>query len=508
MLLEAMDLRVEADGKPLLTDIGFRLERGQRLGVIGEPGSGKSLLARLLGGLLDPALRASGELRLNDQPLALQLPARLPPGRPGIASLAHGPDAGLPRLRRIGEVLRDPDLRDALRLDPVRRIGSLTPAERQMLRLGLALAASPEVLVLDEAFTLFDAPAERRALDLLLARGQSLVLVGHDLAAMAAITDSLLILESGRVVERGETPRLLSRPMEDYSRHLIASRRVRARTLMRAPIGTPLLEVEGLDVVYRDRDRDRLLRRRPPVTALANVGFALRRGEALAVVGETGSGKSTLARVVAGLQASRRGKLVYEGHHAYRGHDMPLLVRPQVSLLFADPRQAFDPRLTLGESIAEPLLLDAHHTLEEQTDRLLDVLTGVGLGPEVLQQRPGALDLYQLQLVAIARVLVTRPRLVVMDEPVRLLDPGQRGEMLTLINRVRADFGFTALITASSLELVRPIADRVLVLDGGRIVEEGRPGELLETPREPATRAMVAARLPEVGLGVVAPVGR
>lgn len=506
MLLEATDLRVERGGTPLLTDIGFRLERGQRLGVIGAPGSGKSLLARLLGGLLEPSFQASGELRLNDHPLALQLPTRLPPGRPGIAYLAHGPDAGLPRLRRVGDLVADGALIESLRLDPRRRIASLAPAERQLLRLGLALASDPEILVLDEAFTLCDAPAEKRALDLLLARNQSLVLAGHDLAAMAAITDSLLILEGGRVVERGETPRLLSRPMEDYSRHLIASRRVRARTLMRAPIGTPLLEIQGLDVVYRDRDR--LLRRRPPVAALADVSLTLRRGEALAVVGETGSGKSTLARVIAGLQPSRRGKLVYEGHHAYRGHDLPLLVRPQISLLFADPRQAFDPRLTLGESIAEPLLLDDHHTLEEQTDRLLDVLTGVGLASDILQQHPDALDLYRLQLAAIARVLVTRPRLVVMDEPVRLLDPGQRGEMLTLINRVRADFGFTALITASSLELVRPIADRVLVLDRGRIVEEGRPGELLEMPREPATRAMVSARLPEVGLGVVAPVGR
>lgn len=505
MLLEATELRVHAGDRLLLDGISFRLERGQRLGVIGQRDSGKSLLARLLAGQLGARYRASGQLHLNGQSLALQLPPRLPPLRPGIALLTDGRDAGLPRLLRVGEVVSDRLLLDALQLDPAQRIGSLGSARRQLLRLARALAARPEVLVLDEPFTTLDALATKRALNLILAHGQSLVMVGHDLPAMSAIADSLLILNAGRVIERGDTARLLSRPMEDYSRQLIASRRVRARTLMRAPIGTPLLDVEGLEVVYPDHER--LLRRRPPVCALADVSFALRRGEALAIVGQSGAGKSTLARVIAGLQASRRGRIVYEGHHAYRGRDLPLLVRPQISLLFADPRRAFDPRLTLGESIAEPLLLDDHHTLEEQTDRLLDVLTGVGLGPEVMRQRPEELDLYRLQLAAVARVLVTRPRLVVMDEPVGLLDAGQRGEMLTLINRVRADFGFTALITASGLDLVRPIADRVLVLDQGRIVEEGRPGELLETPRAAASRALVSARLPEVGLGVVQPVG-
>lgn len=506
MLLEVDSLNVDIDGIQQLADVSFRLDRGECLGVIGEAGSGKSLLALALAGLLPPGARCSGKLLLDGSPLPAAGKARLALRSARIGLIRQDTEAGLPSLRRVGDLVPDAALLDALDLRPVARIGTLSMADRHRLLVASALHRQPELLVLDEALTLLDAPALRRLLDRVAAQGCGTVILGHDLPAIAALSSKLIILEQGRVVERGETAALLSRPMQDYSRQLIAGSRVRARTLMRSPIGTPLLEVRGVSLVYQDQER--LIGRRPPVKALDDVSLTLRRGEALALVGAAGSGKSSLARIIVGLQRTPSGEIVYEQHHRYRGRPLPHAIRPDISFVFPDPRRAFDPRMTLGASIAEPLLLDEHHTIEEQTDRLLEVLTGVGLLPEHLDVRPADLPLYELQQAALARALVNRPRLVVMDEPVRLLHAGQRGDMLTLINRVRADFGFTAIITASSLDLVRAIADRALILDRGRILEEGRPGELLESPKEPATRAMAEARLPEVGIGVVAPVGR
>ena len=274
---------------------------------------------------------------------------------------------------------------------------------------------------------------------------------------------------------------------------------------MRSPIGTELLEVQDISVTYGDRTR--ILRRRPAVVALDGVSFTLRRGEALALVGAARSGKSTLTRLIAGFGKARKGLLVYE-RHAYRGSDLPRMVRGEISFVFPDPRQAFSPDLALGASITEPLALDQVHTIEEQSDRLMDVLQAIGLGADVLDVYPRDLALYELQLLALARALILRPKLVVLDEPVKLLNARQRVAMLTLINRLRADFGFTAIITASSLDLIRQVADRALILDRGRIVDEGTPGALLERPGHPATQALADARLPEVGIGVVAPVGR
>ena len=332
-----------------------------------------------------------------------------------------------------------------------------------------------------------------------------MLLITHDLPAAAALAEQVIVLAGENGTEAGASTEIFSRPQQDFSKHLIASSRSRARTLMRSPIGTELLEVQDISVRYTDRTR--ILRRRPAVTALDGVSFTLRRGEALALVGTAGSGKSTLARLVAGFGKAHKGLLAYE-RHAYRGRDLPRIFRGEISFVFPDPRQAFSPHLTLGASVTEPLALDEVHTIEEQSDRLMDVLQGVGLGADVLDLYPDDLGLYDLQLLALARALIMRPKLVVLDEPVKLLHARQRVAMLTLINRLRADFGFTAIITSSSLDLIRQVADRALILDHGRIVDEGTPGALLESPGHPATQALADARLPEVGIGVVAPVGR
>jgi ABC-type glutathione transport system ATPase component len=424
--------------------------------------------------------------------------------RSKIALVRQGDPAALDPSRTVRQLL--PDALPELGLDPDHFVSQLTAADVHLLFIGMAIARQPQLLILDEPFIPLDAVAEKAVVDLLSRQqNMALLLITHDLPAAAALVEQVIVLSGESGTETGPATEVFSRPRQDFSKHFIASGRSRARTLMRSPIGTELLEVHDISMCYPDRLR--IFRRHPAVIALDGVSFTLRRGEALALVGTAGSGKSTLARLIAGLGRARKGVLAYE-RQAYRGRDLPRHLRAEISLVFPDPRKAFSPLMNLGASITEPLALDEVHTIEEQSDRLMDVLQGVGLGAEVLDLYPRDLGLYDLQLLALARALIIRPKLVVLDEPVKLLNARQRVAMLTLINRLRADFGFTAIITSSSLELIRQVADRALILDKGRVVDEGAPGALLEAPGHPATQALADARLPAVGIGVVAPVGR
>ncbi len=287
-------------------------------------------------------------------------------------------------------------------------------------------------------------------------------------------------------------------PKQDYTKLLLAAGRHRAKTLMRAPIGGDLLTVRNVTRKFRQPDVS-VFQPRPPLLALDDVSFSIRAGESLALIGPSGAGKSTLARIIVGLDRASKGELEFD-HQIYHGPDLPRLTRRDLSLVFPDPRQSFNPRLTAGESIAEPLRLEAGAELEDLEKRIVETVSAVGLSPDSLILYPSEFSMAQLQRLAIARALMTRPRLVVLDEPVSALDLSARGEVLVLLNRLRADFGVTFLVIGHDLDMVRIVADRVIVMDKGRIIETGTPAQLLERPQEPLTKQLIAAGLPDVGI--------
>jgi peptide/nickel transport system ATP-binding protein len=229
------------------------------------------------------------------------------------------------------------------------------------------------------------------------------------------------------------------------------------------------------------------------------VSFTIRGGESVALVGPSGSGKSTLARIVAGLDRATSGELTFE-RQVYHGHDLPRPLRRDISLVFQDPFGSFNPRLTIGESVAEPLRLETGTTMEALGNRLIEAVEAVGLDPAMLGRYPHEFSGGQRQRFAIARALVTRPKLIILDEPVSALDVSVRGEVLVLLNRLRADYGLTFLVISHDLEMVRVVADRVMVMDRGKIVEAGTPAQLLDRPQHPLTRELIAASLPEVDI--------
>jgi peptide/nickel transport system ATP-binding protein len=502
-------------GAKLLDEVGFIVGKGQRAGLVGRTGAGKSVLLRAILGLVPPRTKLTGAISFDDAPMPRDEPTLAQLRGRRIGAMPANADAALDPLMTIGQhigrtlaraggtdaasVLDDAGLDSGL---AARYPRDLTAAQRRRLALALALAPKPDLLVADDPAAGLDLVDQRRMLDLIERhcgdRTMSLLLVSHDLKAVAMLCSRIVVLDAGRVVESGEKADVFGHPRHDVTRALLSAGRHRPRTLMRTPIGGTLLEAKDL-VRHIPRPDRSVVEPRPPLVALDRVSFALRAGEAMAVVGRSGAGKSTLARIVVGLDTATSGELRL-GETLYHGADLPRIVRREIGYVTADPVAVFDPRHTVGESIAEPLQLEFQRSLDELGNRIVEVVTAVGLHPDVLARLPKEFTAAELQRLAIARALVTRPRLIVFDEALARLDVMARGETLVLLNRLRADFGLSFLLIGHDLDLMRVAADRVIVLDRGRLVETSTPAQLLESPREPVTQQLVAAQLPEIGI--------
>ena len=462
-LLEAEGLGLSLGGATPIAGLSLMLPEAGVLAIVGEAGSGKSLLALALAGVLPEDAVLTGSLRLGD-----------------LAYPVTEADRAVFRGKRVAYLNRTP----GRSLDAV-------------------LAGKPELLVCDEPTAGLDPPAQRELLEAIVARcrtaGISLVLMTRDFRLAAAVALEVAVLSGGKIAERGAAGALAEHPKHTATRRLLDAERPRTRTLMRPPIGEPLLEVHGVGLRY---GASRLWRR-DGVAALSGIGFSVRRGEAVGLLGSAGAGKSSLLRLVAGLGRTSEGHLLFE-RQRYRGGDLSGEARAGISLVFPDPHRAFNPDLPVGLSMTEPLRLEQQLLVDEQADRLVEAVRVAGLEPWVLSELPGAFSPLDLQRLALARALVGRPKLLILDEPTAELDPVARSTFLVLFNRVRSDHGLTVLFGSRDFEVIRQVADRVLVLEAGHIVEGGKPGELAEAPKHTATLRLVARRYPEPYVAPVA----
>ena len=520
-LLKVEELTVSFGGTPVLDTVGFSIGKSERFGVIGESGSGKTMTALAIMGLLPDDAELTGSLLFDSAPLPADEEARARLRGRRIAMVFQEPMTSLNPLEKAGAQVAEAmqlagqaegDVRaDVERLfvevglEPghaVRYPHELSGGQRQRVMIAVALAGKPDLLICDEPTSALDLITQRKVIDLIdricTDRGMALMFISHDLKAVAALCTKIMVIRRGKVVEMGDKLDVLGHPRHDYTKLLLAAGRHRARTLMRAPISGDMLTVRSLTRRFRQPDVS-IFEPRPPLVALDDVSFSIRSGESLALVGPSGSGKSTLARIIAGLDRATKGELEFD-HQVYHGTDLPRTLRRDISLVFQDPFGSFNPRLTIGESVAEPLRLEQGAEFDELGRRIVEVVQAVGLSPDMLSRYPHEFSGGQRQRFAIARALITRPRLVLLDEPVSALDVSVRGEVLVLLNRLRADYGLTFLVISHDLDMVRIVADRVMVMDKGRIIETGTPAQLLDKPQETLTRELIAASLPEIGI--------
>ena len=510
-LYELRDFSVNIGGARLVEDVNLTVEAGGCTAIIGASGSGKSLTCLTPFGLTpgvalgsatldgieltnpDPAQAIKARSRLTGFVFQQPLTALTPHLTIGAQLREAAAQAGPPplerheivaKLARVG--LTDPDSK--VDQFPHR----LSGGERQRVMIAAAVAHRPRLLVADEPTSALDAGLRREIMELLdeLRREQGLgvLLVSHDIASVRDVADRVVVMEAGRVVEQGDAAQVFGAPKADYARRLIAA----APRLDDPPPGLPAtgevaLEARGLSVAFK----------RPgwfagSFAALDDVSFDLAATEALAVVGASGSGKSTLARAVAGVGPLSSGGLTWRGE-ALRAK-RTLAQRGLIQPVFQDPVASLDPQWKVADIVAEPLRY--LHPLLPRADReamAVAALEEVELDADFVGRRPVSLSGGQAQRVAIARALVAEPELLVLDEATSALDPLVAAAVLDLIARLQAARGLSVLCVTHDLAAARRLCHRVLVLDGGRVVEEGASDAVLRRPRSPVTRALVAA---------------
>ena len=523
-LLEIENLSLSIGRVPILKGIDLTIGAGETMGLVGESGSGKSMTALTLMQLLPHAAKATGRVTFD-----------------GIDILA-APEEAMCRLRGndIGMVFQEP----MTALNPVKTIGEqvaegirwhtganradaeasarrmldrvglpeaqfplsryphqLSGGQRQRVVIAIACALKPKLLVADEPTTALDVVLQKQILDLL--RGlvaedrMGLLLISHDLAVVTDMADRITVLRHGEVMEEGETAQTLSAQVHPYTRQLAeASMHVPARPNRHAAhaAGDNLLEVDAVVRDYPGRRRS-LFSAAEKFRAVDHVSFSMKPGQSVALVGRSGCGKSTLARMILALDRPTGGDIRFLGASLTAKSEAELKpFRRNMQVVFQDPYGSFNPRHTVERLVSEPLyLLDKQPSPAERREMVADALHEVGLRAPDMDKYPHEFSGGQRQRISIARAIITRPKLVVADEPVSALDVSIRAQVLDLFAELNQKLGVAYLFITHDLTVARAITDEVMVMHDGRIVETGRTDAVLDDPRSDAAKDLVAA---------------
>lgn len=514
-VLTIRDLTLNIRNSAILKGISLDVEAGEIVALTGESGSGKSMTALSIMQLLPHDAAAQGSV-LVDGADVLTMPEKALCSMRGrtVGMVFQEPMTALNPVRTIGdqvaEVLRAhraasrakarqmaQDLLVRVGLDPQsvppsRYPHELSGGQRQRVVIAIAVALRPRLLIADEPTTALDVTTQAQILDLLqdlvAEEGMGMVLITHDLAVVAGMADRIVVMRHGEVVEHGAAAQVLSAPQHPYTQMLreAATHKV---DMPDSPAQEPLLRVEN---VIRDYPAPvRLFGRAAPKRAVDDVSFVLNRGERLGLVGESGSGKSTLTRAILGLEPLQGGRITIDGQDVSAGDPA---ARAKVQVVFQDPYASFNPRHRVAKLITEPFHLIPDPPQGAAREKLIgETLTSVGLKPADADRYIHEFSGGQRQRIAIARALITRPDLILLDEAVSALDVSVRAQILDLLADLCRETGLTYFFVSHDLSVVREVTDRVLVMQSGRIVEQGVTEEIFARPSHPYTQTLLAA---------------
>ena len=509
--------------------ISLSVKAGECLGVVGESGAGKSQAFLGALGLLAPNGVARGQAYFGSTPLIGRTAAELDRVRGlHVGMVFQDPMTSLTPHINVGDQIAEPLalhvgvtwkearlralalLRRARVTDPERRMKQypheLSGGMRQRVMLAIALACEPTLLIADEPTTALDVTVQAQILavlaDLKRERSMAMVLITHDFGVIAGLADRVAVMQAGRIVESDSVGAIFKTPRHRYTRQLLnAMPRIDAPAPQAmksvAVEGDALssvapLAVSGLSVTFNVRQG---LLGLAKLRAVDDVSFELRAGEAVGIVGESGCGKSTLARAALRLVRPSAGRVVWMGRSVQRLSARELKpMRRELQIVFQDPLASLDPRMTVGQIIAEPLRIHRRKLgrVRRQAE-VLDILKRVGLEAGMTGRYPHELSGGQCQRVGIARAMVLKPRVLICDEPVSALDVSVQAQVVSLLADLKRDTGMAILFVSHNLAVVKQLCERVLVLYLGRMMELAPSTSLYERPLHPYTRELLAA---------------
>ncbi len=505
------------------SEVTLSVARGECLGVVGESGAGKSQLFLALLGLLAANGRAAGSAWFLGKELLGLGAAELDSVRgAGIGMVFQDPMTSLTPHLTVGEQIAEVMMRHlglaraATRLralallervqvtDPEQRLRQypheLSGGMRQRVMIAIALACGPQLLIADEPTTSLNVTVQAQILRLLAElkreRAMAMVLITHDLGAVAGVADRVAVLRAGRIIETGSVGQVLKTPREAYTAALLRDARA-ADASDRPPAAAA---ADGAELAVSDLSVEFGVRRpwpgrRRQLTAVSAVSLRVGRGEALGVVGESGSGKSTLARAILALLPAAAGRVVWLGRDLGRLQPRELRsLRRDLQIIFQDPFGSLDPRMTLAEIVAEPLAVHSPRLSAAGRDEAVTrTLERVGLAAQLAGRYPHELSGGECQRAGLARAMILEPRLLVCDEPVSALDVPTQRQIVELLGAFKREQGLTLVFVSHNLALVRALCERVLVLYAGRMMELAPVADLFAQPLHPYTLELLAA---------------
>ena len=524
--------------------VSFSVRRGSTLGIVGESGSGKSVTSLAIMGLLPKSARTSGtwtDLKgrasmIFQEPMTSLNPVQKCGAQVEEMLLAHEKvshkEARYRTLQLFEEVLlpRPETIYDSYPHE-------ISGGQKQRVMIAMALISHPDLLIADEPTTALDVTVQKTIIELLRTLQHKyrmgIIFITHDLGVIAQIADSVAVMYHGEIVEQGTAQQVLHSPQHPYTKGLLACRpplNSRPRRLLTVKdflenketieehrggsrpsslerdatkwqgmsatpnSPAPLLRVRNLNVTYA-LETTILGKVTKELKAVDGLSFDIYRGETLGLVGESGCGKSTLGRALLQLINRQSGTIEYDGQPLdHLSHADLKTLRRKMQIVFQDPYSSLNPRITIGEAILEPLR--CHHLYaddHERRDHVLALMRQVGLEPDWYSRYPHEFSGGQRQRVCIARALILSPELVICDESVSALDVSVQAQVLNLLNELKEQYGYTYLFITHDLSVVKYLSDRIMVMEKGRIVEQGPADELFAHPQHPYTQRLIDA---------------
>jgi peptide/nickel transport system ATP-binding protein len=504
-------------------DVSFDVGNGETLAVVGESGSGKSVTARVIMGMLAPNARVGEgtQVIFDGKDIATFSEPQLQDIRGRrISMIFQEPLTSLNPIYRIGDQVAEiikvhrklgkEELKsEVIRLlkevqlpDPEARYQQypheLSGGQRQRVMIAMALANNPELLIADEPTTALDVTVQAEILSLLRqlqkAHNMAVILITHDLSVVRAVSDHVVVMRRGEVVETGETNEVFHHPQHPYTKHLIASEpKGEPKPIQKdAP---PVLTAENTRVAFKLKTGGFFNRKTVDLVAVNDVSATIRRGETLGVVGESGSGKTTFGMSIIGLGQKQNGPVTFQGErieHLSRKELQPYRTRIQV--VFQDPFSSLNPRMIIRQILEEGLIVNGiGASSKERLELIKQALDDVQMPHDALDRFPHEFSGGQRQRLAIARAIVLKPEFILLDEPTSALDLSIQAQIIELLRELRDKHDLSYLFISHDLKVVRALCHRVIVMKSGSVVEEGNTAEVLEKPKTDYTRRLVRA---------------